>query len=237
MRTHLREREAMYEKFTDRARRAVEAANDEARRFNHEYIGTEHILLALIAEGTGVAANVLKTLGVDLPKVRREVLTIVQRGPDYGDMGRRPMTPRAKKIIEYATEEARGLGHQYVGTEHLLLGTLRESEGVAAQVLMNLGLRLDRVRAEVLKLLRHGLEKAVPDSPADADPAPAAEIQHLPAPAGAIVAAFDGQIDLVKEDKEKAVGAQAWETAAELRDLEYTLRKLREEFISRWPRF
>jgi ATP-dependent Clp protease ATP-binding subunit ClpA len=226
----------MYEKFTDRARRVMEAANDEAHRFNHEYIGTEHILLALVADGTGVAANVLKILGVDLPGVRREVLKIVQRGPDYGDMGRRPMTPRAKKIVEHAIDQARCLQHQYVGTEHLLLGTLRESEGVAAQVLMNLGLRLDRVRAEVLKLLGHGLEKVGPDLPADTDEAPAPEFQHLPAPAREIVAEFDCQIDVVKEDKEKAVAAQAWEHAAELRDLEYTLRKLREEFISRWPR-
>src|SRR6516162_1283407 len=144
----------MYERFTDRARRVMQLANQEARRFNHEYIGTEHILLGLTKEGSGVAANVLKNLGVDLRKVRIELEKIVQTGPDDAlTTGRLPQTPRAKKVIEYAVEEARYLNHNYVGTEHLLLGLIREQEGVAAQVLMNLGLRQDDVRAETMKLL------------------------------------------------------------------------------------
>ena len=148
----------MYERFTDRARKVMQLANQEAQRFNHEYIGTEHILLGLVKEGSGVAANVLKNLDVDLRKIRIEVEKIVQTGPDMVTMGKLPQTPRAKKVIEYAMEEARNLNHNYVGTEHLLLGLLREQEGVAAQVLMNLGMKLDDVRDEVLNLLGHPLE-------------------------------------------------------------------------------
>ena len=148
----------MYERFTDRARKVMQLANQEAQRFNHEYIGTEHILLGLIKEGSGVAANVLKNLDIDLRKIRLEVEKLVQSGPDMVTMGRLPQTPRAKKVIEYAMEEARNLSHNYVGTEHVLLGLLREQEGVAAQVLMNLGLKLEEVREEVLSLLGHGAE-------------------------------------------------------------------------------
>ena len=148
----------MYERFTDRARKVMQLANQEAQRFNHEYIGTEHILLGLIKEGSGVAANVLKNLDVDLRKIRLEVEKLVQSGPEMVTMGKLPQTPRAKKVIEYSMEEARNLNHNYVGTEHILLGLLREQEGVAAQVLMNLGLKLEEVREEVLNLLGHGLE-------------------------------------------------------------------------------
>ena len=148
----------MYERFTDRARKVMQLANQEAQRFNHEYIGTEHILLGLIKEGSGVAANVLKNLDVDLRTIRLEVEKLVQSGPDMVTMGKLPQTPRAKKVIEYSMEEARNLNHNYVGTEHILLGLLREQEGVAAQVLMNLGLKLEEVREEVLNLLGHGLE-------------------------------------------------------------------------------
>jgi ATP-dependent Clp protease ATP-binding subunit ClpC len=133
-------------------------ANQEAQRFNHEYIGTEHILLGLVKEGSGVGATVLKNLDIDLRKVRLEVEKLVKSGPDMVTMGKLPQTPRAKKVIEYAIEEARNLGHNYVGTEHLLLGLLREKDGVAAQVLMNLGLKLEEVREEVLNLLGAGVE-------------------------------------------------------------------------------
>ena len=148
----------MYERFTDRARKVMQLANQEAQRFNHEYIGTEHVLLGLVKEGSGVAANVLKNLDVDLRKIRLEVEKLVQSGPEMVTMGKLPQTPRAKKVIEYSMEEARNLNHNYVGTEHILLGLLREQEGVAAQVLMNLGLKLEEVREEVLNLLGHGLE-------------------------------------------------------------------------------
>ncbi|MEQ8768983.1 MAG: ATP-dependent Clp protease ATP-binding subunit [Phycisphaerales bacterium] len=148
----------MFERFTDRARKVMALANQEAQRFNHEYIGTEHILLGLVKEGSGVGANVLKNLEVDLRKVRLEVEKLVKAGPEMVTMGKLPQTPRAKKVIEYAIEEARNLNHNYVGTEHLLLGLLREHDGVAAQVLMNLGLKLEEVREEVLNLLGAGTE-------------------------------------------------------------------------------
>ncbi|HZV02206.1 MAG TPA: ATP-dependent Clp protease ATP-binding subunit, partial [Planctomycetota bacterium] len=143
----------MFDRFTDRARKVMGLARQEAQRFNHEYIGTEHILLGLIQEGSGVAANVLRNLDVDLDKIRREVEKIVQSGPSMVTMGQLPFTPRAKKVLELSVEEASNLGHNYIGTEHLLLGLIRENEGVAAQVLMNLGLKLEEVREEVLELL------------------------------------------------------------------------------------
>src|SRR5215216_1577243 len=152
----------MFERFTDRARKVMALANQEAQRFNHEYIGTEHILLGLVKEGSGVGANVLKNLDVDLRKVRLEVEKLVKSGPEMVTMGKLPQTPRAKKVIEYAIEEARNLNHNYVGTEHLLLGLLREHDGVAAQVLMNLGLKLEEVREEVLNLLGAGVESEEP---------------------------------------------------------------------------
>jgi ATP-dependent Clp protease ATP-binding subunit ClpC len=152
----------MFERFTDRARKVMALANQEAQRFNHEYIGTEHILLGLVKEGSGVGATVLKNLDVDVKKVRLEVEKLVKSGPDMVTMGKLPHTPRAKKVIEYAIEEARSLNHNYVGTEHLLLGLLRETEGIAAQVLMNVGLRLDDVRQEVLNLLGAGVDTNEP---------------------------------------------------------------------------
>ncbi len=148
----------MFERLTDRARKVMALANQEAQRLNHEYIGTEHILLGLVKEGSGVGANVLKNLDIDLRKVRLEVEKLVKSGPEMVTMGKLPQTPRAKKVIEYAIEEARNLNHNYVGTEHLLLGLLREHDGVAAQVLMNLALKLEEVREEVLNLLGAGAE-------------------------------------------------------------------------------
>ena len=143
----------MFDRFTDRARKVMGLARQEAQRLNHEYIGTEHILLGLVQEESGVAANVLKNMDVDLKKIRIEVEKLVQSGGATVTMGQLPFTPRAKKVLEYALEEASQLGHNYIGTEHLLLGLLRESDGVAAQVLLNLGLKLEEVREEVLELL------------------------------------------------------------------------------------
>src|SRR5262245_44592180 len=126
---------AMYEEFTDRSRKVMQLATEEAQRFDHEYIGTEHILLGLIREGSGVAVNLLKKHRVSLDSVRIEIERIIQHGT--ARIGSKlPLTPRAKHSIEYAIEEARQLDHNYVGTEHLLLGLLREKEGVAAQVLI-----------------------------------------------------------------------------------------------------
>jgi len=143
----------MFERFTDRARKVLAIANQEAQRLNHEYIGTEHMLLALVKEGSGAGATVLKNLGVNLPILRAEIDKLVASGPHPPTAGKLPQTPRAKMAVTYAIEEARALNHNYVGTEHLLLGLLRESDGIAAQVLMNLGLKLEDVRQAVLNLL------------------------------------------------------------------------------------
>ncbi|MCK9603688.1 MAG: ATP-dependent Clp protease ATP-binding subunit [Candidatus Omnitrophica bacterium] len=143
----------MFNRFTERARKVVILAKEEARRFNHDYIGTEHILLGLIREGEGVAATVLQKLGLSLENIRLEIEKLVQPGPTTQIIGDIPFTPRAKKALELAAEEARSLGHNYIGTEHLLLGLIREGEGVASQVLLNLGLDLNTVRNEVMELL------------------------------------------------------------------------------------
>ncbi len=143
----------MFNRFTERARKVIILAKEEARRFNHDYIGTEHILLGLIREGEGVASTVLQKLGLSLENIRLEVEKLVQPGPTTQIIGDIPFTPRAKKALELAAEEARSLGHNYIGTEHLLLGLIREGEGIASQVLLNLGLELNTVRSEVMELL------------------------------------------------------------------------------------
>ncbi len=143
-----------FEKFSERARRVLSLAQEEAQRFNHNYIGTEHILLGLVRETEGVAARVLSSLSVDLSKVRSAVEFIIGRGekPAQGEIG---LTPRAKKVVELAVDEARRMNHTYIGTEHLLIGLLREGEGVAAGVLESLGVTLDKVRAETHRILSH----------------------------------------------------------------------------------
>jgi hypothetical protein len=142
----------MFERFTDRARRVVVLAQEEARHLNHNYIGTEHILLGLIHEGEGVAANALTTLDISLEAVRGEVTQIVGPGTE-APTGHIPFTPRAKKVLELSLREALALGHNYIGTEHILLGLIREGQGVAAQVLVKLGADLPRVRQAVVQLL------------------------------------------------------------------------------------
>ncbi len=152
----------MYERFTDTARHAMQRANQVAERYRHEYIGTEHILLGILEERSGLAVAILKKLNVDPQKIGPEVQKVVQSGRDKVRRNPVPQTPGAKKVIEHALEEARGLDHNYVGTEHLLLGLVREQEGVAGQVLHNFGVRLDDVREEVVKLTER--EPGAPDS-------------------------------------------------------------------------
>ncbi|HEX5586183.1 MAG TPA: Clp protease N-terminal domain-containing protein, partial [Acidimicrobiia bacterium] len=142
----------MFERFTDRARRVVVLAQEEARLLNHNYIGTEHILLGLIHEGEGVAAKALESLGISLEAVRAQVEEIIGHG-GAAPSGHIPFTPRAKKVLELSLREALQLGHNYIGTEHILLGLIREGEGVAAQVLVKLGADLSRVRQQVIQLL------------------------------------------------------------------------------------
>ena len=142
----------MFERFTDRARRVVVLAQEEARRLNHNYIGTEHILLGLIQEGEGHAAKALEELNINIDSVRAEVVEIIGEG-QQSPSGHIPFTPRAKKVLELSLREALQLGHNYIGTEHILLGLIREGEGVAAQVLKKLGAELSEVRQTVIKLI------------------------------------------------------------------------------------
>ena len=142
----------MYERFTDRARKVMQLANQEAQRFNHEYIGTEHILLGLAKEGTGVAANVLKNLNLDLRKIRLEVENLVQIG-EMVPMGKLPLVPRAETVIELSRNASRNLNDNFVGTEHLLLGLMLEGENVAVQVVENLGVTPDSIIKDIHLLL------------------------------------------------------------------------------------
>src|SRR5699024_2231409 len=145
-------RSDMFERFTDRARRVVVLAQEEAKMLNHNYIGTEHILLGLIHEGEGVAAKALESLDISLDAVREQVQDLISQGQQQ-PTGHIPFTPRAKKVLELSLREALQLGHNYIGTEHILLGLIREGEGVAAQVLVKLGADLNKVRQQVIQLL------------------------------------------------------------------------------------
>ncbi len=197
-------------RFTDRARQVMQFAEQEARRFNHEYIGTEHILLGLVKEGSGVAGQALANLGLDLRTVRIEVEREVQGRPSGGPPGRwSPLTPWGHKVLEHAAEEARHLDHHYVGTEHLLLGLLHEKESVAARVLVRLGGSLDTVRGEIYSLL--GLVPAVPASANE----PALALDAPPnMPAG--LKGLDAEIERLTQEKQAALAAQDFEKAAQL---------------------
>ncbi len=164
----------MFERFTDRARRVVVLAQEEARMLNHNYIGTEHILLGLIHEGEGVAAKALEAMDISLESVREQVEEIIGQGTQ-APSGHIPFTPRAKKVLEYSLREALQLGHNYIGTEHILLGLIREGEGVAAQVLTNLGADLPRVRQQVIQLL-NGYQGSSSSLEATQEPAAAASV-------------------------------------------------------------
>ena len=226
----------MFERFTDRARRVVVLAQDEARRLDHNYIGTEHLLLGLIHEGEGVAARALESLGISLAAVRQQVEEIIGRG-QQAQSGHIPFTPRAKKVLELSLRESLQLGHNYIGTEHILLGLLREGDGVAAQVLVRLGADLNRVRQEVIELL-HGHQEREPVSARSA----AGELRLLPAVNARLTAVeqrltaieqrvgtgpdtsdLDEQIAQVRRARESAAHAQDYEQAASLRDREKEL--------------
>src|SRR5947199_7599445 len=155
-------RQTMFQRFTDRARQVVVLAQTEAKRLDHNYIGTEHILLGLIREGEGVAAKAMESLGISLDAVRQQVEEIIGQG-QQAPSGHIPFTPRAKKVLELSLREALQLGHNYIGTEHILLGLIRQGDGVAAQVLVKLGADLNRVRQQVIQLL-HGYQGKEPAS-------------------------------------------------------------------------
>jgi ATP-dependent Clp protease ATP-binding subunit ClpC len=226
----------MFERFTDRARRVVVLAQEEARMLNHNYIGTEHILLGLIHEGEGVAAKALESLGISLEAVRQQVEEIIGQG-QQAPSGHIPFTPRAKKVLELSLRESLQLGHNYIGTEHILLGLLREGEGVAAQVLVKLGADLNRVRQQVIQLL-HGhrgeelegsaaalRERGLPPEIAgrlDAINSRLSAVEQR-AGTGPDTGELDQQIDQAQRDRHAAVDAQQYERAASLRDREKDL--------------
>jgi ATP-dependent Clp protease ATP-binding subunit ClpA len=197
----------------------MQLANQEAQRFNHEYISTEHILLGLVEEGCGVAAEVLNNLGIELRKIRLEVERVIQPGPDVWT-GKLPPTTRAKNVIEYAIDEARKLKHNHVGTEHLLLGLPREREGVAAHVLMNLLVDAEKVRLALRGVVVH-----------QDVPPPAETPQDLPAETLQAVRELEAQIKSLNAEKEAAVAGCDFERAAYLRDQEDKLKRQRVALI------
>ena len=222
----------MFERFTDRARRVVVLAQEEARMLYHDYIGTEHILLGLVHEGEGVAAKALESLGISLEAVRQQVEEIIGQGQEIPS-GHIPFTPRAKKVLELSLREALQLGHDYIGTEHILLGLIREGDGVAAQVLIRLGADLNRVRQQVIQLIRG---QQPPGHQPAGEGAPVPEVQaRLDAIEGRLAAVeqrvgtgpdtsdLDEQIAQVRREKESAVDAHDYEQAAALRNREKEL--------------
>jgi ATP-dependent Clp protease ATP-binding subunit ClpA len=240
----------VFERFTDRARRVVVLAQEEARMLNHNYLGTEHLLLGLVHEGEGVAARALESLGISLGAVRQQVQEIIGQG-QQAPAGHIPFTPRAKKVIELAQREATDLGHNYIGTEHLLLGLAREGEGVAAQVLVKLGADLAGVREQVVHLLHGPAGSAAPGQGRrrgkrararlmdDALARIAALDQRLAAIerwAGLRpdLADLDEEIAQVRREKESAIDAQDFETAAALRDKEKDLLTARASQEKEW---
>jgi hypothetical protein len=214
----------MFERFSDRARRVMVLAQEEARRLDHDYIGTEHILLGLISEGEGVACVALKSLGISLDAVRQQVEGIIGRGQQEPP-GHIPFTPRAKKVLELSLRESKQFGHNYIGTEHILLGLIREGSGVAAQVLVKAGADLKRVRQQIIQMLN--------EHPAGG-PGPGAEVllrmveQRLTAieqrvGIGPDTGELDEQIEVVRTERGVAVDAQDFEQAVSLRDREKQL--------------
>jgi ATP-dependent Clp protease ATP-binding subunit ClpA len=219
----------MYERFTDRARKVMQLAYQEAARFNHKKIGTEHLLLGLIKEGTGVAANVLMNLGISLARIRHEVEMIVHQESEKAVPGKLPQTPRAKRVIENSVEEARNLEHNYVGTEHLLLSLLREQAGLAAQVFVNLGVTLQQAREEVLNLL--GPAGSVPArEPSSSN----AASQELPGDVLRAAAELDAQIERLYVVMWAAVAEQRFEEAARLRDQADISKKRKKAVLENW---
>ena len=226
----------MFEGFTDRARRVVVLAQEEARMLNHNYIDTEHILLGLIHEGEGVAAKALKDLGMSLEAARQQVEEIVGPG-QQAPSGRIPLTPRAKRVLDQSSQEASGLGHNYIGTEHILLGLIREGEGVAAQVLVRVVADLDRVRQQVIQLLDgHRSKERWPVPAAGPERRLLSEVQarvdaidsrlsaiEQRAATGPDTGDLDEQIERVRSEKQAAAGTQEYEQAAALRDREEQL--------------
>jgi ATP-dependent Clp protease ATP-binding subunit ClpC len=203
----------LFERFTDRARRVVVLAQEEARLLNHNYIDTEHLLLGLLHEGDGVAATALTELGISVEAVRAQVEEIIGQG-ERAPTGHIPFTPRAKKVLELSLREALQLGHNYIGTEHILLGLIREGEGVAAQVLVRLGADLSRVRQQVIQVLSGS-------AAAGMEPGAGTRPVRMTMPADLLV--LVEEFTQVRRKKEAAIEARDFERVAALRDAEQQL--------------
>ena len=217
---------ARFDKFTERAQKVLSLAQEEAQRFQHNYIGTEHLLLGLVREDDGVAAKVLANLGVELNKVRSAVEFIIGRG-DRIVLGEKGLTPRAKKVIELAVDEARRLNHHYIGTEHLLLALVREGSGIAAGVLASLGINLEKVRTQTIQVLNQ--------SPTPILNQPATPIRSQPARPVALKEAINDLASVLRE-REAAIQKQEYELAAELRNREVKLRDRITKLENDWRR-
>ena len=246
----------MFERFTDRARRVVVLAQEEARMLHHDYIGTEHLLLGLIHEGKGVAAKALDGMGITGEAVRQQVEEIAGRGQQAARSGHIPFTPRAKKVLKLSLRESLQLGHPYIGTEHILLGLIREGEGVAAQVLVRLGADLGRTRHQVVELL-HGYQGqdeaaaararrrlgAVPRRERRLHPELRARFDSIESRLSALeqrvgsgpdLRDLDEEIRRARRDKEAAIDAEDFETAAVLRDREAHLLDEKDSRQEEW---
>jgi ClpA/ClpB-like protein len=222
----------MFQRFTDRARRVVVLAQEEARILDHNYIGTEHILLGLLREGEGVAAKALESLGISLDAVRQQVEEIIGQG-QQAPSGHIPFTPRSKKVLELSLREAQQLGHTYIGTEHILLGLIREGDGVAAQVLVRLGADLNRVRQQVIQLLT-GRAAGEPGPEAEARPEMAWQRAGQRAGSGPDTSDLDEQIEAARTEKEAAIEAQDFEQSVVLRHRETQLRAAKAARQEQW---
>jgi ATP-dependent Clp protease ATP-binding subunit ClpC len=240
----------MFERFTDRARRVVVLAQEEARTLNHDYIGTEHILLALIRESGGIAAQALESLGITEEAARQQVEEIIGRGQQDPPRGHIPFTPRAKKALQLSMREAIALGHAYIGTEHILLGFLREDDGVATRVLNGLGVDPNRVRQQVIQLVS---ARRVHEEPGTGRAAGRGKRKLLSELRGRLdslewrlsvleqrvgtapdLGQLDQEITQVRRDKESAIDAQDFENAAVLRDREQHLLTGKAAHLQEW---
>jgi ATP-dependent Clp protease ATP-binding subunit ClpA len=217
----------MFERFTDRARRVIVLAQEEARLLNHNYVGTEHLLLGLAHEGQGVAAKALELLGIRLEALRSQVESIIGQG-QMAPSGHIPFTPRAKKVLELSLRESKQLGHNYIGTEHLLLGLIREGEGVAAQVLVKLGADQARVREQVIQLLSGSA-----GGPEAAEQA-GAGTRLVPMTVPEDLREVEEQLAQVRRQKEAAIDAEDFERATALRDQERQLLESLAEREREW---
>ena len=209
----------MFERFTERARQVIVLAQDEARVLKHNYIGTEHLLLGLLREEEGLAARVLESLDITIGEVRAQVARIIGQGDEVAS-GQIPFTPRAKKVLELSLREALSLGHNYIGTEHVLLGLARESQGVAARILLDLGADAEKIRNEIIRML---------SGPSRLQQLPAYEPKTPP-----VAHEVAAELDRLRGDKERAIKNLENELAASLRDKEMKLMRAARRLEAAW---